>query len=112
VIITLCVIIIFELNTHRAELPENEAYTEIGQWGPYVVAALIFTATLVAKLKGWDFDNVRNRGFQWLLIRDRSSWGRVSGQERLVEPAQEPFIPPQDLAWAGEHIHLDVREDE
>jgi hypothetical protein len=109
VIVTLYVIIVFEVNAHRAALPENEAYTEIGQWGPYVVAVLVFSATVVAKLKGWDFDNIQNRGFEWLLIGDRPrSRSRDSSEEGLLQPDQVPFIPLQDLAWAGEPIHLDV----
>jgi hypothetical protein len=113
VVITLYVIIVFEINVHQAALPESEAYTEIGQWGPYVVAALVLTATLVAKSKDWNFDNFQNRGFEWLLGRDKSRrMNRDSSEVRLGQSVSDPFIPLSDLGGVGEPFRLSVLGDD
>lgn len=117
VIITLYVIIVFEYNAHQAKLPENEAYTEIGQWGPFVVAALVFTTTLLAKINGWDFDTKdkgEKRAFGWLLDGDRLKSHIYESEERLWQPLQVNLIPlpvRKEAACraAREPIRLDVR---
>jgi len=96
VVITLYVIIVFEYNAHRVNLPENEAYTEVGQWGPFVVAGLVFTATLLAKKNGWDFDTKRKgekRAFEWLLGGDRSKSHIDESEAGLFQPSQRNVIP-------------------
>jgi hypothetical protein len=116
VVITLYVIIVFEYNAHRVKLPENEAYTEIGQWGPFVVAGLVFTATLLAKINGWDFDTKNKEGekraFGWLFGRDRSKSHIDESEERLFQPSQGNVIPLSvlsDARAAREPIRLDLR---
>ena len=108
--ITLFLIVKFELNAWHAALPENEAYTEIGQWGPYVVGTFVFVATLTARFKGWDFDTKdtdgENRGFGWLLTETQSD--DENGEARLDEV---PLIPEQVLPGAGEAINLGPWED-
>ncbi|KAN0094068.1 hypothetical protein V8E51_017252 [Hyaloscypha variabilis] len=75
VLLTLYTVVKFEINAWHAALPENEAYTEIGQWSPYVVAFIVFIATLTARIKGWDFDSKdtdsEKRVFGWLLTERR-----------------------------------------
>jgi hypothetical protein len=109
VLITLYVIIVFEINAHRAQLPENEAYTEIGQWGPFVVAGLVFIATLTAKVNGWDFDTKDadrpNRGFEWLLGGDRSKEGVWDESLRSLLPDQEPFTLLPDVVISPIELH-------
>ena len=98
VLFTLYVTINFEINAHRAKFPENEQYTEIGQWGPYVVSILVFAATLMARIRGWDFDTKgtdgQNRGFQWLFIGN-SSTDESEERSRLMQPDPEPPIQLQ-----------------
>jgi hypothetical protein len=116
VIITLYVIILFEYNAHRVKLPENEAYTEIGQWGPFVVAGLVFTATLLAKKNGWNFD-IKDKGegkraFGWLLDGNGSKSHIDESEERLFQPVQDTVIPLSVLSEARaarEPIRLDLR---
>jgi hypothetical protein len=112
----LYVIIVFEYNAHRVNLPKNEAYTEIGQWGPFVVAGLVFTATLLAKINGWDFDTKdkegEKRAFGWLLERDRSKSHNHERESRLFQPPQQNVIPFSVLSGARaarEPILLDLR---
>jgi hypothetical protein len=89
----------FEINAHRVKFPENEQYTEIGQWGPYVVGILVFAATLMARIRGWDFDTKgtddQNRGFRWLLIGDSST--DESEERLLMQSDPEPPIQLQAL---------------
>lgn len=115
--VTLYVIIVFEMNARRAALPENEAYTEIGQWGPYVTASLVLIATLIAKWKGWDFDNEGSSGFQWLLNRSESKaqigdaqggqWGRDSQESLLRKGTELPFL---ELGWRDQSLGLEGLE--
>jgi len=110
VAITIFVIVKFELNAWHAALPENEAYTEIGQWGPYVVGTVVFVATLTARIKGWNFDTKdtdgETRGFGWLSAETRSN---DESEEALLD--QAPRIPEQVLDGAGEAINLGALED-
>jgi hypothetical protein len=124
------VTITFEINAHRAKFPENEQYTERGQWGPYkrgslyfgrkffqyrltnvklqgniqlakiyIVRILVFAATLMARIRGWDFDTKgtdgQNRGFQWLLTGDSST--DESEERLLMQSDPEPPIQLQAL---------------
>ena len=103
--ITIFVIARFEIKAWH--LPENEAYTEIGQWGPYVVATVVFAATLMARINGWDFDTrdagSENRGFGWLLEETLS--------DAEMELEQAPFIPRQVIAGADGAIDLEPWQD-
>lgn len=73
----------------------------------------MFTATLVAKSKGWDFDNLQNRGFEWLLGGDKSGrMSRDSSEVRLGQSARDPFIPLSDLAGVGGPFRLSVLGDD
>jgi hypothetical protein len=111
VFITIYVIIIFKGNAHRARLPQNKVYTEVGQWGPFVVARLVFIATLMAKINGWDFDTkdatTPNHSFKWLLGEDRRDGSGDESLQRLVSEVQGSFIPPPDIVTSpielGEH---------
>jgi hypothetical protein len=94
----------FEINAHRVKFPENEQYTEIGQWGPYVVGILVFAATLMARMRGWDFDTKgtdgQHRGFRWLFIGDGlrgSSTDESEESSRLMQSDPEPPIQLQAL---------------
>ncbi|KAE9368352.1 hypothetical protein N431DRAFT_512418 [Stipitochalara longipes BDJ] len=107
VILTLYVIIKFELNAWNAALPESEAYTEIGPWGPYVVGIVVFTATLTARIRGWNFDtkdtDSGNRSFGWLLPGKQSNDESEEGQSD-----QAPLIPLEVLPMPGEPMSLSV----
>jgi hypothetical protein len=106
VLLTLYTVVKFEINAWHAALPENEAYTEIGQWSPYVVAFIVFFATLTARIKGWDFDSKdtdsEKRVFGWLLTES----GESDESEGLLEHSPSILLPV--IAGTGEPIHLDV----
>jgi hypothetical protein len=100
------VIIVFEVNAHRAVLPVNEANTEIGQWGPYVVAVMVFAAALTAKFKGWDFDKAQNHGFEWLL--EGESTEKECGDESDESEDGRELLPPlPDVPRLGDSIDMD-----
>lgn len=74
------------------------------------MAGLVFTATLLAKKNGWDFDTKdkegEKRAFGWLLERDRSKTHIDESEARLV---QIPLSVLSEARAAREPIRLDLR---
>jgi hypothetical protein len=60
---------------------------------------LMFAATLMARIRGWDFDTKgtdgQNRGFRWLLTGDSST--DESEERLLMQSDPEPPIQLQAL---------------
>ena len=60
-------------------LSEDEACSELEQWGPYFTSLLLLIAELVTKWKVWDFSGKDCSGFKWLLNGDE--WGKANGKD-------------------------------
>jgi hypothetical protein len=96
--VAIYLIVVYELRSHRVSIPESEAYIEIGQWGPWVMAILVFIATVIARLTGLKYDETKSNGFEWIFSRVHNiAPQNLAGTNKSPPVLQEPHFSTFEL---------------
>jgi len=94
--VAIYLIVVYELRSHQASIPESEAYIEIGQWGPWIMAVLVFIATVIARFTGLKYDEAKSNGFEWMFSKVHNITLQNLASTNM-SPAVLPVTPPPVL---------------